>query len=130
MKEKNAGRKKQAKSIGFQLTACLLLMLIAVADVGAQPKIRNKPRFVPGEVIIKYRSSVAASVQESYMQRLGINIVRRSATLGFLRGRTTQDVNKIIQACKADPNIEYAELNYYVYAVETIPEGAPFAVKQ
>lgn len=130
MKEKNAGRKRPAKSMGFQLIACLMLILTAVANVGAQPKIRNKPRFVPGEVIIKYRAGVEASVQQAGLQRAGLRVLRRSDVLGIVRATTTQSVMKVLQDCKTDPNVEYAEPNYYVYAVETIPEGAPFAMKQ
>jgi subtilisin family serine protease len=131
LKEQKAKSKRQRTNLRRPIAICLLgAALVFSVNGWAQIKIRNKPRIVPGEIIIKYRSSVTTSVQESYLQRFGINMIRRSTTLGFLRGRTTQDVDKIIQACKADPNVEYAEPNYYVYAVETIPEGEPFAVKQ
>jgi len=127
MKEKPAG---PMAGKGLQFLICLLLVLLSVDGSWAQLRIKGKPRAVPGEVLVKYRVGVAASEQESALQRAGLQVVRRSATLGFISCRTNKSVDDIVQECKRDPNIEYAEPNYYLYAVETIPEGEPFAVKQ
>jgi subtilisin family serine protease len=125
LKEKMAGSpefplKSFFKGKSRRMAFCVLnvVLFLAVASM-AQVKIKGKPRVVPGELIVKYKAAVAASDQYAYLQRAGITLVRRSATLGFLRGKTTQDVNKAIQLCKADPNVEYAEPNYYLYALET-----------
>lgn len=127
MKEKQAG---QMAGKGLQFLICLLLVLWSVDSSWAQRKISGKPRAVPGEILVKYRNNITASEQETALQRAGLQVVRRSASLGFIRCRTNKSVDAVVQQCKADPNVEYAEPNYYLYAVETIPEGAPFVFKQ
>ena len=127
MKEKQAG---QMAGKGLQFLICLLLVLLSVDSGWAQRKISGKPRAVPGEIIIKYRAGVAESAKRSGEQYAGLQFLRSSASLGFIVCKTNKSVDAVVQQCKADPNIEYAEPNYYLYAVETIPEGPPFAVKQ
>lgn len=127
MKEKTAG---QMAGKGLQFFICLLLVLFGVDNGWTQNRIKGKPRAVPGEIIVKYRTGVAVSEQESALQRAGLQVIRRSATLGFVRCRTNKSIDEVVRTCKSEPTIEYAEPNYYLYAVETIPEGAPFAVKQ
>jgi subtilisin family serine protease len=127
MKEKSAG---PMAGKGLQLLICLLLVLLSVDGSWAQNRIKGKRRAVPGEVLIKYRAGVAASEQESALQRAGLQVIRRSAILGTIRCRTNKSVDAVLQQCKTDSNIEYVEPNYYLYAVETIPEGAPFSFKQ
>jgi len=127
MKEKQAG---PMAGKGLQFLICLLLVLFSVDGGWAQNRIKGKRRAVPGEVLVKYRVGVAASEQESSIRDAGLIVIRRSATLGFIHCRTNKSVDAVIKICKADPNIEYTEPNYYLYAVETIPEGEPFAFKQ
>ena len=127
MKEKSAG---QMAGKGLQFLICLLLVLLSVDGGWAQNRIKGKRRAVPGEIIIKYRAGVAESAQRSGEQYAGLQFLRSSAALGFIVCKTSKSVDAILQQCQADPNIEYAEPNYYLYAVETIPEGEPFAVKQ
>ena len=133
MKEQKASGKWQVASSSLLLVIYFLLGLF-VATSWAQIKIKNKPRVVPGEIIVKYRAGVEESVIQSSLQRAGLRVLRSSEALGFLHCATNtvtvQAVTGAVQACKADPNIEYVEPNYYLYAVETIPEGEPFAVKQ
>jgi subtilisin family serine protease len=136
MKEQKTKGRWQMANRRAQIAICLLIIsLFCVVDGWAQIKIRNKPRIVPGEIIVKYRAGVDESAIQSGLQRHGFSIIRRSAALGYLRCRTTamtaQAITNIAQACKrADSNIEYAEPNYYLYAVENIPESEPFTVRQ
>lgn len=108
------------------VAVCLLgAVLFFAATSWAQISIKNKPRVVPGEFIVKYKAGVATSVQESYIRDANFTILGRSTALGILHCKTsaitTQAVTTAVQALKADPNVEYAEPNYYLYALETSP---------
>jgi len=132
MKEQKASSKWQVASSSLLFVICFLGFFVATS--WAQIKIKNKPRVVPGEIIVKYKAGIEESVIQNSLQRAGLRILRGSEALGFLHCATNtvtvQAVTGALEACKADPNIEYVEPNYYLYAVETIPEGEPFAVKQ
>ncbi|MCI0690445.1 S8 family serine peptidase [candidate division KSB1 bacterium] len=118
--------KEQVASGKWQVVVCLLgAFLFFAVTSWAQISIKNKPRVVPGEFIVKYKAGVAASAQESYVRDANFTILGRLPALGILHCKTaaitTQAVTDAVQALKADPNVEYAEPNYYLYALETTP---------
>ncbi len=111
------------------IAVCLLgAVLFCAATSRAQTSIKNKPRVVPGEFIVKYKTGVAASAQEAYVRDANFTILGRSLALGILHCKTsavtTQAVTTAVQTLKTDPNVEYAEPNYYIYALETTPTKA------
>ncbi|MDZ7288973.1 MAG: S8 family serine peptidase [candidate division KSB1 bacterium] len=130
LKEKSANGRCHGQICRLRFaTYCLLSSLLLFSVDGmTQVSIKNKPRVVPGEVIVKYRAGVPESEQQSALQRAGLTVIRRSATLGFMRSKTTaittQAVDAAIQSFKADPRVEYAEPNYYVYALDMPPKPA------
>ncbi len=132
IKEQGASRKWKIASSSFVGLFCLLGLFAATS--WAQIKIKNKPRVVPGQLIVKYKAGVEQNVIQTSLQRAGLRVLRSSEALGFLHCATNtvtvQAANDAVQTCQADPNIDYVEPNYYLYAVETIPEGEPFALKQ
>jgi subtilisin family serine protease len=117
---------------------CLSLLLLA-ANGWTQESFKGKPRFVPGEVIVKYRSDVPQSEQEAGLAQAGLKIVRRSEALGYVRCQLTiaeqigpqnlkpEQVHGVVQACQADDRVLYVEPNYYLYAIETIPDPVSVA---
>ena len=136
MKEQEVNRQRQGASLKLLMAICLCGMILFLSANGwAQIRIKNKPRVVPGEIIVKFREGVEESVKQASLQRHNLSFVTRSQALGYLRCKTpavtAQAINAIVRACKeADSNIEYIEPNYYLYAIETIPAGESFAVKQ
>jgi len=127
--------KESRTRCNWQMMTFLLIAITMLATNGwSQLSIKGKPRVVPGEVIIKYKAGVSEADKQAGLDKAGLRVVSRSSTLGSLRCAsntvTVLDVDGVVRVCKADPNIEYAEPNYYVYAVENIPEGAPFKMKQ
>jgi subtilisin family serine protease len=127
-------KRKSGRTVSGSLLFAICLLGLFVGTSWAQIKIRNKPRIVPGEIIIKFRAGVSEDAKQESLRRAGLRVVRQSETLGFLRCKTNavtvQDVTGTVRACKIDPNVEYVEPNYYLYAIETLPEGEPLSVKQ
>ncbi|MDZ7364183.1 MAG: S8 family serine peptidase [candidate division KSB1 bacterium] len=132
MKEQGVSGKWQITSSSFLGLICLLGLFAATS--WAQIKIKNRPRVVPGQLIVKYKASVEENVIQNSLQEAGLRVIRSSEALGvFLCATnvvTVQAAIDAVQACQADPNIEYVEPNYYLYAIETMAEREPFALKQ
>lgn len=77
---------------------------------------------VPGEVVVKYRTTSAVSAASILNEaKLNAVVTDRNADLGFsvLRLPQGQTVAQALKVLRADPNVEYAEPNYLYYASYT-----------
>ena len=84
---------------------------------------RNRPEYVPGEVLIKYKSSVSASSIKESQAQFGIMTIRKFKYIGVRHVKLPTDlsVEDALEIYRNDPNVEYAEPNYYRYATSTTP---------
>lgn len=105
-----------------RLLLSIVFFWCAATPAPAQVKIKDKPRAVPGEIVVKYKSGVAG-IQEAvgYLQRVGVTNIVSRPNIPFVSGKVAagRTVEEVLAACRADANVEYAEPNYYVYALET-----------
>lgn len=123
--KQRANSKKKRTNGKLLFAVCLLLFSVFNAVAQQKPE---RPRFVPGEVVVKYKAGVSQEIQQAGLVAAGLNIVRRNEQLGFVRCElaaktqgltvTAMQVHSAVQACQADPNIEYAEPNYLYYTQE------------
>lgn len=91
----------------------------------AQPQVLEKPlvpleveKYVPGEIIVKFKPGVRDEVISELNRRLGTSVLYTSPFAGFKRlkipkGKT---VEEMVNIYKRNPNVEYAEPNFIVYA--------------
>lgn len=104
----------------------LLLIVIIFTSILAQsekPKVLKAPakaQMIPGELIIKFRPRITDIESSQTLQEVGIKAVK---TFPVLNIKTCQilaekTIDQVIQECKALSDIEYAEPNYRVYALE------------
>ncbi len=90
-------------------------------------KAPPKPEIIPGEVIIKYKPTVAMMATVSIAAELGLTSIKGISRLKAVvykipAGKTLE---QIMEECKGRPEIEYAEPNYRVYALD-IPNDPDF----
>ena len=107
----------------------LALGAMAVLDLNAQRIVPDQPTFVPGQVIVKMRTDVSLTAG-----RLGVfgldSTVRRtggarefiyqipSGRVGVMTVTAARDSTlAVVEALRADPNVEYAQPNYRLYAI-------------
>jgi subtilisin family serine protease len=105
-------------------------LLFAVCSSLAQTRSAGRPRFVPGELLVKYKAGVADETKQAGLARAGLNVVESNEVLGFVRCNTREKaqglpllpdhVTNAVQACSADPNVEYAEPVYLYYTQEML----------
>jgi len=84
-------------------------------DAGHKGKI-TKPRFAPGEVLVKFKAGVTREGIEGIREAYGLSLIKRLESIGVYRfkipsGSTVEDM---VDALNKDPQVEYAEPNYMV----------------
>ncbi len=103
----------------FPTILIMLAVLTFAIPAAAQPQFRTQPHpwqgsdYVPGEVIIKFKDETPENMRRGMAARLGLRSLRQYNRLGIGRYRVPagQRLQKFIEECRKDPNIEYVEPN-------------------
>jgi len=67
----------------------------------------------PGEVIVKFQSTIATVQAIRTLSNVGITVLKQLGSLGVYHCNIgTKDINEAITECEASPNVVYAEPNY------------------
>jgi len=118
------------KNLPALLTAILLLCLAETGFAGldissaASPDTdlsflrRQEPKWVPNEIIVKFKNGASKEQFEQVNRRHGALVLYTNPIASFKKlkipaGRTPQ---QLVEIYNREPDIEYAELNYYAYA--------------
>jgi subtilisin family serine protease len=91
--------------------------------------LAREDAYVPGELLVKYRTSVRAVAQEYFKSRWGVHTLRNFKRIGVQHLRLPKDmtVEEALKIFRNDPDVEYAEPNYLRYATATIPNDTFFS---
>ena len=105
------------------LLACFLLLYLsetgfagfAVNSTGSADT--KRPEWVPNEIIVKFKNGVSKNHISQLNRRHGTSVLSTNPFAGFERikvpaGKTPK---QLIELYNREPDIEYAELNYYAY---------------
>jgi subtilisin family serine protease len=111
-----------------RLSILSVILLSSAAQLPAQVKIRNKPLTVPGEVVVKYRATQTLEAAIASLQAAGLTEIVSRPNVPFVTGRIAAGRNfeQVLNVCKSNPTVEYAEPNYRLYALETTPTPPVF----
>ncbi len=110
------------KSLG-KLLFIALFVLGTVPQAWAQVSLKNKPRVVPGELVIKYKAGTVLANTVQSLGDMGVVQISSAPKLAFIKGRVApgRDLEQVMAQCRAHSDIEYVEPNYRLYALETPP---------
>lgn len=110
----------------MKLTA-LLIISASVFSTEAYSRARS-PKFVPGEILVKYKSSMSTTAQKDAIEREGGMYAARVTKNGWNRVKLKKNIkmNDAIADYKQDPNVEYAQPNYIYKALATTPNDTYF----
>ena len=108
--------------------AILAATLVCFANSWAQVPAPAAPAFVPGEILVKFRSDLPAAKVNSVFTASGLQSIQHFASLNLHRCRIPAgtDVAAALQACKLDSSIVYAEPNY-IYTASRLPNDPRFS---
>lgn len=117
------------------LVVLVNVLILGVAGVGfgqdffVKDKVKafDGPKWVPDEIIVKFKSGVSEKVLAGINSRHGSSVISTSRFAGFKRlripGRKT--VAEMVEIYKKNPNVEYAEPNFLAHAFGMVPND-PF----
>jgi subtilisin family serine protease len=86
----------------------------AIAQIVTSP---SEGSYVPGELLVKYKSDSNFLSAEYYRKQIGITTLKTFERIGVRHIKLPEGmkVHEAINTFQNDPNVEYAELNYYYY---------------
>ncbi|NIP32730.1 MAG: S8 family serine peptidase [Phycisphaerae bacterium] len=112
------------KNLPALLAAFLLLCLsgtgfAAFAVKSAESTNAHRPQWVPNEIIVKFRNGVSKNHIDLVNRRHGTHVLSTSPFAGFKRIKVpaTGTPKQLVEIYNREPEIEYAELNYYAYTM-------------
>ncbi|MCP5007798.1 MAG: S8 family serine peptidase [Planctomycetes bacterium] len=108
----------------FSSLAVLVFVLNTFINIYAQEAVftaPEKPQYVPGEVIVKYRESASSEAISSLSERLQLVTIDSFPFIGVQQAKISeaQTVEGMCEELSKMPDVEYAEPNYYQYALIT-----------
>jgi subtilisin family serine protease len=95
------------------------------------PATKNMPaRYVPGEVLVKFKSGTSIVVMNKLHGALGAAKIKDIRHLGIHRMKLPEDVKveEAVQIYRNDPNVEFAEPNYIV-KTSAIPNDPGYSLQ-
>jgi len=106
------------KNLTTLLAALLLLGFGSLTVRAAGPRTARQPKWVPNEIIVKFKTGLSKDHANKINQQHGTSVLYTSPFAGFKRikvpaGKTAE---QMVQFYNLEPDVEYAELNYYLYA--------------
>ena len=112
------------KRLIISLTLCLMFgvaesVFARFSPDSARPGLSTRAKRVPGEIIVKFREGVAKDHADRINARHGTSVLYTSPFVGTKRikvprGKTAE---QMVETYSRELNVEYAELNYYAYAL-------------
>ena len=74
----------------------------------------KQPRFVRGEVLVKFKAGVTQEGIDAIQEKYGLSLIKPLGSKGVYRFKIPPDatVQGVVQALISDPRVEYAEPNY------------------
>ena len=120
------------KIIGIFIITVFILVPMAVAnDADPVPAFVKAPTgdYVPGELLIKYKPEVRSATAAYYQTQYEVTTMKSFNAIGVdhVKLPQTMTVEGALEVFQSDPNVEYAEPNYYQYATGT-PNDALFGL--
>jgi len=120
------------RCISLRVTALLAMLLLAPTPVGAagKPDIAGLPRFAPDRILVKFKAGTLSSDIGALASQTGATSLRTIPGLGVHVLRVPAgSVSENIAVYLQNPNVEYAEPDYYrILRIPTEgqdPDGSP-----
>ncbi len=98
----------------YTLTASILVLSLFAADSFSY----YRRQYVPDEVIVKFKDQEPEARIHNIIGANGAHLIRKSRSAGFHLIKTSggKTPEQMVELLQQDPDVEYAELNYYAHA--------------
>jgi hypothetical protein len=110
------------------ITFVCLFVSLGWALAGRSAQSPRKATYVPGELLVKYRASARTTALEDTQRQRGVSTLRtfESIRVRHLKLPEGMTVEQALKMYRDDPDVAYAEPNYYRYAT-AIPDDTFFS---
>ncbi|MBA4495065.1 S8 family peptidase [Paenactinomyces guangxiensis] len=103
----------------FSVFTALLVLALLVVPSTILAKPAQPSQYAPGELIVKFKPGASATSIQSIHNKTGVKVAETSK-LGFQVIKfKNASVEEMLEVYKENPNVEYAEPNYYFHAMWT-----------
>ncbi len=84
--------------------------------------------FSQDEILVKFKDGIPSRIKANIHLQLGSSLIKSFPTLGIqhLRIPSTISVEEALRLYRQNPNVEYAEPNYIIFACKIFPNDPPF----
>ena len=110
------------------ISASEKIQTVLAENLQVAPSFAEKKKFVGGEVLVKYKTSVSVQTQQGVMASLGgktTKPVSKKAGVSRVKLQEGRGVIETVQAFMSDPNVEHAQPNY-IYSAFAIPDDTSY----
>jgi thermitase len=111
------------------LLALLILPSFILASPAKASSTSASSDYVPGELIVKFKNGVSSQSIQALHSKLGAQVAKKSKYGWQVVKFKNASVESMMLKYKADPNVAYAEPNYYFHADWT-PNDPYFSTQQ
>ncbi|MGW8302199.1 MAG: S8 family serine peptidase, partial [Desulfobacterales bacterium] len=129
VKRKSAAQSARRRGRVILLCCILTATTVFAADNAPPDRSSQIAAFAPGELLVKFRAQVRKEAAADFQQWFGISTRKTFAINGYqlVKLPAGADIEEALEIYLEDPDVEYAEPNYLVYADETTPDDAEFS---
>ena len=117
-------------SIGAVTVLAILLLMNIVRAVGEEASGRPaRSKYVPGEILVKFKPNVTPQSKEYFHASLGVVKKKEMTFIGVHHLRLPPDmsVEQAVAIYRNNPDVEYAEPNYFRHST-AIPDDTDFGL--
>jgi len=111
------------RAVRILLVALIMVLPLWGVDLGSGTGAHGgrRPAYAPGELLVKYKPSVRTTAADYFRQRWGVSILHTFHDIGVHHLKLPADmtVEEALDIYRNDPDVEYAEPNYYRYVTVT-----------
>jgi len=103
----------------MKMLSVILMLVMLLGCIREGPPEKEKAKYAPGEILIKFKPGTAEETVQSLTTEVGLEKVKDIPEIGVGVYRITSgiSVEEAVQKCQQNPQVEYAEPNYE-YRVE------------
>jgi subtilisin family serine protease len=108
----------------YLLTVSVCICLTAIAATSNKPPAT---RYIPGEILVKYKPGTGPSTVAALNARFGTSTMQHFSSLSIYRKKLpdTMSVGQALNIFRSEPTVKYAEPNY-IYELYATPNDTSF----
>lgn len=99
------------------------LFLLSFVSVAAAKNLKSTGEYVPSQLIVKYKDTVSKTAVRPF--NANVKKVFRASGAELMEFSSFIDVNKMMEALKADENVAYVEFNQ-IYRLSVVPDDSSY----